>query len=130
MLEAVKCLKTGIIIGNYVILSTRCSAARVSRYPSSSLSSHSSFIYEKNQLLQGQRYSVAQCIDLIVKCFNSQAIDFELSIILECMVYEFHPFPTMKLIDLRARQIERPERVWHEPALTTYRARLVERPDS
>ena len=38
--------------------------------------------------------------------FNSQTIDDELFILLECVVYQFRRSLAMKLIDLHARQIE------------------------
>ena len=37
---------------------------------------------------------------------NSQTIDYQLSIILECIVYQFDTLLVMKLLDLCARQIE------------------------
>ena len=44
---------------------------------------------------------------LIAKYFNSQTIHYELSIILECIFYQLHRSLAIKLIDLRAQQIER-----------------------
>ena len=37
---------------------------------------------------------------------TNQTSDYELIIILECIVFQFHRSPAMKLIDLRVRQIK------------------------
>ena len=59
-----------------------------------------------------------------MKYFNSQTIHYELSVILECIVFQFHHSLAMKLIDLRARQIERMGRVGHVPARERATARV------
>ena len=50
------------------------------------------------------------------KCFNSYPIDYELSIVFDSIIYQFHRLLAMKLTDLRARQIERTGRVGSVPA--------------
>ena len=66
--------------------------------------------------VKGEGHSAAQCSNLIVKYFNSHAIDYELSIILECMVYQIHRSVAIKVIDLHAQLIERAGRVELVPA--------------
>ena len=47
---------------------------------------------------------------------NNQTIDYELSIALECIVYQFHCSLAMKMRDLRARQIEHVRSIGCMPA--------------
>ena len=61
-------------------------------------------------------HSAAQWRSLMGKRFNSYPIDYELSIVFESIVYQFHRLLAMKLMDLRARQIERTGRVGSVPA--------------
>ena len=108
LIKAAKCLKKGVIMGNYVILSTNCSSARASNSPSSSRFTRLHHLLTKRiNCCKHKRLSVAYLSNLIAYQFNSQTIDYQLCIILEYIVYQFDCSLGMTLIDLCARQIDR-----------------------